>query len=882
MNTKTTLVLALVAAVAAGYVLLVDKPWQEQEASVVEVKTAAVALFEPRFEDPDRIEIQRIDGKKLVFLKDDQNKWQMTSPMEVPAMETQVRAIIDKVADIKYVRKYGAGDADRPTKEVTGFDQPKAVVRLFKADKELANVTVGTTVPTGKGNFVKIAGSVNVKEDGKELTVTEKDILEVRSAGSGDESRDLSDVFNNKLANFRDRNVLRYDMNDVQRIKVEGDRNFVVVKSGEQWVIESPIRGRADKTKTESIARSLSGLYAGEFVDDDPANPAAYGFDPARMKITIETQKRIPPKAKPGDPDTQPADIEPSTEQVDYVLELGGPTEGGKLFAKLGGKPWVFTIPEYSYKPAVIDVPDLQDKKIAPIDSGKVKAVKLETPDGAMGLTRNPQGKWIDESGNAADLNAVEDLLKSVSGLEAANYIDPNSELIKIDWGKPRARVEITEEGSLNPVTVLVGPASASGKMVFVKNAAEQPVAAVPSDATAALLLGPISYRDRMVMRFERARIKKAEIAQTGKDPIVLTQSQDQWSMVSPIAASIDRDAIRNLMQNLSSLSAKQVVSEGDKDQYGLNTPAVKLAVYVEPPPQPAAAPAETQPDDAGASEAGDSDVTEASNNTAMQIQQIEQLIESQKQNPEENPQALPMLEERLAKLKQQAEAQAVGQDAAAVAEPIVIRMSLAQKDGKTYAAVEGNSLVFEIDNTVFADATAEFHDRQVTRYESSRITEVGITGGKETITLRKTGDDWKYLLDPVLPIDKDRVTRVLDELKDIRTHKYISYAAADLAKYGLDSPANKVELVMDGGERIEVLISAKGPEDDADKSVYAAIGGQNKVFLLKPNQVGRFDRKLEDFEKSATAGSPDGPGGMGGPMMGGPGGIHMMGGEYR
>lgn len=883
MNTKTTLVLALVAAAAAGYVLLVEKPWVEQ-AAPVEVKTAAVALFEPKCDDPDRIEIQRYDGKKVVLAKDAEDKsWKMTSPLEVPAREAQMKSIIDKVGDIKFSRKYGSDDSDRPTDKVTGLDKPAAVVRLFKANKEVVNVVIGSRVPTGKGNFIKIGGEVRVKVDGKEQTVNDKDILEARSDSGSSDPVDMSEIFTAKLDTFRDMNVMKYDMNDVKRVKVEGDRNFVLVKNGENWVIESPIRGRADKAKAESVARAMSSLYAADFKDDAPKSLKPYGLDPARIKVTVETETKLPPKAKPGDPNTKPADIEPSTKLVKHVLELGGPTDAGgkQFFARLGDKKWVFAIQEYTSKSIMVDLTELQDKKLATIDTAKVTSVDIMSSEGALKVTKDDKGKWLDGTGKASDTIAVNDLLKSISNLQAANFVDPQKELIKLDWNKPRARVAVTEEGSLTPVVVLVGPASASGKMVFVKNAAEQAVAVVPEDAVASLLAGPMSYRDRTVAKFDRGRVKKVEIAQSGKEPVLLTQTDGAWAMIAPVAAPVERDVIRNLMQNTSRLIAKSVAGSADKAKYGLDAPAVKLAVYVEPEAaKPDAKPAATQP---ATKPAG----IKSAKTTAEKIKQIEQLIEFQKTNAKENPKATEMLRDQLAKLKAQAKTEASGAatksaDDKPADDSTVIRMSLAQKDGKTYAAVEGNELIFEIDNMVFGDAMAEMHERQVTKFENGKINEIEIVSGKTTLTFRRTGEDWKYLVDPVLPIDRDKVNKVLDDLKEMKTHRYVSYTTSDLAKFGLDSPALKISLVPEGGQRIQVLISAKGLETGPDKSVYAAIAGQNKVFLLRPDQAGKFGRKLEDFERGATGGNPNQGGYPGGnPGQGGyPGGN--MGGAPR
>ncbi|HON66659.1 MAG TPA: DUF4340 domain-containing protein, partial [Phycisphaerae bacterium] len=572
MNTKTTLVLAIVAAVVAGYLFLVEKPWESRQVTE-EPKTAAVALYDPKPADVDRVELTRRDGKKLVFAKDAETKaWKMLEPMETPVVEYQVTQIINQVSDIKFDRRYGPKDKERPSEKVSGLDKPIATVRLFSGNKELAAVVVGSQLPTGRGNYVRVAAEVKTKIDGKEQAITPEDVLESAS--------DLSTAFTAKLETFRDKNVLKFDLADVKSMKVEGDRNYVLVKSGDNWVLESPIRARADKNKAESVVRSLTSLYAAEFKVDSPASYAPYQLEPGRLKITVETEKTIPPKAKPGDPDTQPADIEPTKKQITYELVVGGPVDATarQYFARLGDKPWVFSINEYTYKQLATDVSDLQDKKLASVETAKVKTIKVDTPDGSMMLTKQADGKWLDADQAAADQVAVDDLLKAVSELQAENFVDPKTELIPVNWDQPRARVTLTQEGDLNPTTILVGPPSASGKMVFVRNAAEDAVAAVREDAVEQLLAGPVAYRDRQVMRFDRSRTSRVEISQPGKDTVVLVQKNHEWSMAAPAEASVNRDAVRNLMQDISNLMAKRVVGSGDRARFGLDAPAVTLA----------------------------------------------------------------------------------------------------------------------------------------------------------------------------------------------------------------------------------------------------------------------------------------------------------------
>ena len=170
---------------------------------------------------------------------------------------------------------------------------------------------------------------------------------------------------------------------------------------------------------------------------------------------------------------------------------------------------------------------------------------------------------------------------------------------VDVDWNKPRAKVTLTLTGEPNPVTVLVGPASTSGRMVYVRNAAEEGVAAVPEDTIAQLLLGDVSYRNRSVLTFDRERARKIELTRKGGKPVELTRTDADrtWRMQSPVQAEADADAVRNLLQDVSNLSAKKVVAVGDKAKYGLNEPEVTLAVAVHPlPPATQAVPPATPP----------------------------------------------------------------------------------------------------------------------------------------------------------------------------------------------------------------------------------------------------------------------------------------------
>src|SRR5690606_6671558 len=112
------------------------------------------------------------------------------------------------------------------------------------------------------------------------------------------------------------------------------------------------------------------------------------------------------------------------------------------------------------------------------------------------------------------------------------------------------------------PVTVLIGNTSASGKMVYVKNQNQDAVAIVRQTEAEQLLLPPIAYRDRTVVRIPREQVRKIEV--TRADGPAVTVSRDSavapWQMTAPVTAAADADATRNLLSDLAALRAKRVV----------------------------------------------------------------------------------------------------------------------------------------------------------------------------------------------------------------------------------------------------------------------------------------------------------------------------------
>jgi len=805
MNTKTTVVLALVCVVVFAYLMFVEKPWQSEpvEEAPVAAEERGEPLFDPR-PDPksvDRVEIEEDDGRSFVFVRDEENGWDLAVPIEARASKFEIDALVDALCNIRYVQVFEPRDRNRPSPTTTGLAEPSAFVRLLADGKPVVALNIGARVPTGSGNY---------------LSLVDDDRIFV--------SRDtLSDRFGKRLADYRDKRILDFQLADVQRVKVEGVRHFELVRQdAEEWLLEAPFRGPADKSKVENVVRPLTYLRADAFIDDEPLSPRLYGLETPQLTVTVETEKTIPAKAKPGEPDTQPADTQPSVAKDTYVLHVGSAADvgGERYFARLAGEASIFTVRQDTFNTLTPEVTDLLRQRIAPVDAAKVRKIELSNAGGSMTLTKDAEGHWrFEEDGETADDAAVSNLVKAVSDLTASEYINPETTLAVLDWQNPRARVVLTQERQLTPVTVLVGSNSAGGQMTYVRNQAAEAVAAVRAEAVAPLLEEPIAYRVRRIFSFDPVQANQIEILRKGAAPVRVQRFEREWRMIAPVEAAADEENVRSVLQNFATLTARRVVGTGDLASYGLDDAELSVAVTTIVFPDP---PAEGEAGDTATQPAAAEDTAESEQPTTNESAHVDHAKPDAPSAEEQEP------------------------------EVIWYILNLSRQGDVVYAVVAGEQTVYEMDSGIYDDLTAEMHDRTVIGYLTGHVTEMAFTADGQTMTLRKVADgQWRYEEDPLVPIDTQKVEDIIKAFQGFQTHRYVDYEAEDLAAYGLEDEAARLRIDLEDGGRYEVLLSKQGPAGDPQNSRFAVLAGTRKVFLLTGEQAARFAQKLEDVEKN-------------------------------
>lgn len=195
--------------------------------------------------------------------------WRLVKPSALRADDGKVKSLL---GDLK-----GLVALDFPTDSAEargklGFDKPLVDARFMPSNGAPVHVRL-----TEVGSRVYA-----LREQGSEAT-----LAEVSS-----EALAVLDVEPRKL---RDKSVLGFKREDVQRVVFhpgEGGEPFTVVRvkgSGpfDEWEVETPTRGKAQKWKVVSLLGALHALKASDFGEANPKRWEKYGLTEASRGVTL-------------------------------------------------------------------------------------------------------------------------------------------------------------------------------------------------------------------------------------------------------------------------------------------------------------------------------------------------------------------------------------------------------------------------------------------------------------------------------------------------------------------------------------------------------------------------------------------------------------------
>ncbi|MGE0824154.1 MAG: DUF4340 domain-containing protein [Candidatus Binatia bacterium] len=416
MDLRKSFIMLAALLVLGGYVYFVEIPREEREAG--EKK-----LFVFDQENVAEIVLTYPD-RSIALKKNESGKWRITQPVEADADESTVNNLVTAIADAEVKRTLEETQAD---KAVYGLNTPAAKLKLtLKDGSSFPLVTLGKDTPVGYSTYAQKEGSDKI------LLVPQA----VR-IGMIKEVKDL-----------RDRTILTFNDDEVQKIEIHGpEREIVLLKSDDGWVLEKPVQARADDTEVSTFLSNLKSLRAQDFVEDPLLSLAEFNLDPPQLSVSLTL----------------------GTDNEQKTVLIGGEKTGDKggnlRYVKRAEleKP-LFLAGEWIWRDLNKTAVDFRDKTVAQFSAEQAKKVEV-TRLGKEGFTlvRGTDQKWnIDKTGEGtlreAGLSQFVDEVRQLRGFAIATE-DP-SDLTLYGLHEPSVKIAVSDGEGKRLATILAGQKS--------------------------------------------------------------------------------------------------------------------------------------------------------------------------------------------------------------------------------------------------------------------------------------------------------------------------------------------------------------------------------------------------------------------------------------
>jgi hypothetical protein len=587
MNFKTTgLLLALLVIVGAVWLLF---PRTREPATgappAPPTSEDLKYVFDPQPKDDQlvRMEVERPGKPRMVFERTESETaarggedWRMIEPLAVPVEGYKVLGLLRTVTGLQSRTRFEPGAKGHLTAAEAGLDPPAAAITLADKEGKQYRLEVGKKAIMSSDTYVRVGGQPTIQ-----VAV-----------------RDLAPQVDKEVKDYRAQRLFRLNLDEAVRIRVEHEgRTYDFSRNPDgEWVVNEPLRARADRTKIrERLLSPLNTLQAVEFVDDAPQSLAQYGLDEPFLTLTVttETKRRATPEegqpkgAEP--PATSEAPVPPVSQT--HRLLIGGfaDLKSEHRYVQTGDGPWVVTVAQTAIANLVPNLSELRDPRVTRVKAADATELELAVA-GATTTLKKVDGVWRG-TGDLAELEteAVTDVLDALENLTAISYIDQPEELAQYGLDHPRAVLTVTTVGAVTPITLKIGSETASGRNAYLQREGEPTVVVIAEAQAARLAVSPLSLRSREVFTFPADRLRRMHV-QRGTARYALLHAEDRWELAEPADAPVDAANVRALTNDLSRLRAKRVVGKDGQDRFGLNQPAVTVRFELAASP-----PADTQ-----------------------------------------------------------------------------------------------------------------------------------------------------------------------------------------------------------------------------------------------------------------------------------------------
>jgi hypothetical protein len=426
MNSKITLILALIFVIGVVSVVVLnkqDKKQEEQKKQEESLLTVAKDSIDEIFLEPSGIHAVK-EG----------DEWKIVAPVVTDGDKSAIDAIANMFDWAKMERTISSDVG-----EYAEFGlAPERGRMILVHDESTDTLYLGDKSPTGSFVFARKSGSPDVF-----LTSTS-----------------LQTNIEKKLFDLRNKDVLGFEKNDINTFSLELKKaTFELQKSAGKWRLVKPLDSEADETEVDKILNRLDSEKAKEFVEEDPADLKKFGLTSPTVRVELLLGENKAQK-----------------------ILLIGKLDNDKYYAKDESRKPVFLVDSAFVGILNTTLFDLRNKKLADFNSSDIDRFELEYADSTIMCEKDTADNWLMVSPAPNKLKSwkISSLTSGAANLKVEEFVtDKPGSLKSYGLDNPAIKARFYK-GEKNLLELFVG--NVKGERVYAKTNTSDSVYLVGDD----------------------------------------------------------------------------------------------------------------------------------------------------------------------------------------------------------------------------------------------------------------------------------------------------------------------------------------------------------------------------------------------------------------
>ena len=315
--------------------------------------------------------------------------WQIVKPLRARADDQKVNDLLAQITTSR-IQQFVADD--RGDLHPYGLAEPRGTVTIFTADDK-------------QGQLLQIGGVPEKTKDQVYVRFTSRNFVYTLP-------KKIEEVLNTRPNDLRDRHLVRFDQNQLDRITIDapGKDKTVLARKGEVWTIANQNNAAANTGEVRRLIDLIAGEQVTKFVDDVASDLPKYGLDKPQLILTLSSF-------------ASENTAETSAGEHPMATIAFGRIEGENVYARVGDEPFIVTARRAVLDNMFSSPLRWQDLAIFQFKPEQIHRLSIIT-DHERTIGRGPNNQWQWIVGNGAmDTANVQSLLNTIASLRAVRWV---------------------------------------------------------------------------------------------------------------------------------------------------------------------------------------------------------------------------------------------------------------------------------------------------------------------------------------------------------------------------------------------------------------------------------------------------------------------------